>query len=109
MKDFDLESKLKSVRVPERSPEYWDDFPARVRSQLRPAVAARPRNAWLPRLAFAAALILVFIQFHPIQSASAALTRHERQFRAQLAQLDAGLHVLMLNQHGMGYLVSDKN
>lgn len=110
MNDFDLESKLKGIRVPERPPEYWDDFPSRVRSQLRSAMAARPtRNVWLPRLAFAAALVFVCIQFHPIQSASAALAKHERQLRTQLARLDAGLHVLMLNQHGMSYLVTDKN
>ena len=31
----DLEARLKSVRVPERTEEYWNDFPARVRGQLR--------------------------------------------------------------------------
>lgn len=116
MNDFDLESKLKSVRVPARTEEYWEDFPSRVRSQLRPAAAGwRAQNLWLPRLAraggYALALALVFvcIQFHPVQSAAAAITKHERQFRAQLAQLDAGLRVIMLNQHGMSYLVSEKN
>ena len=35
MNDFELKSKLKNVPVPERTEGYWDDFPARVRSQLR--------------------------------------------------------------------------
>jgi len=35
MNDLDLESKLRSVRVPERPDEYWDDFPSRFRVQLR--------------------------------------------------------------------------
>ena len=35
MNDFDLEAKLKRVLVPERSEEYWSDFPSRIRVQLR--------------------------------------------------------------------------
>jgi hypothetical protein len=116
MNDSDLESRLKNVPLPERSPEYWDDFPARVRVQLRrehhqPA----PQNTWYPRLAlaggFALALVLAFacIQFHPLKTASRAITKHERHLYAQMAQLDAGLHVLMFNPHGMGYLLGEAN
>ena len=116
MNDFALESKLKGVPVPERSDEYWDDFPSRVRVQLpRERHEFEPQNVWCPRfawagaLALAAVLVFVCIQFRPIQAASAAITRHEQQFHAQLARLDVGLHVLMLDQHGMSYLVAEKN
>jgi len=116
MNDFELESKLKNVRVPERPDEYWTDFPSRVRVQLRrerrefaPQSAWRPRLAWAGGLAMAVALVFVCVQFHPLQAASLAITKQQRHFQAQLAQLDAGLHVLMLNTDGMGYLLTEAN
>ncbi len=116
MNDFDLESKLKSVRVPERTEEYWNDFPSRVRVQLRRnRLESAPQSAWRPRLAwaggFALAVVLVFacVQFHPFQTVSLAITKQQRHFHAQLARLDAGLHVLMLNTDGMGYLLTEAN
>lgn len=112
MNDFELESKLKSVPLPERSEDYWENFPSQVRVQLR---RARPhftlQNVWRPRLAWVGvfALIFVCIQFHPLQTADAAVTKHERHFYAQLTQLDFGLHTLMLNTHGMNYLLVEAN
>lgn len=117
MNDFELELKLKSVSLPERTEDYLESFPSQVRVNLRRA-AAKPvaKNFWLPRLAwagtsfaFAMALVLVCVEFHPLQSASLAITKNERQFHAQLAQLDAGLHVLMFNPHGMSYLLAEAN
>ena len=114
MNDFELESKLKSVRVPERPEEYWNDFPSRVRVQLprerrefAPQSAWRPRLAWAGGLALAMALVFVCIQFHPLQTMSLAITKQQRQFHAQLARLDTGLHKLMLNTDGMGYLLTE--
>jgi hypothetical protein len=116
MNDFELETKLKKVRVPERPDEYWDDFPSRVRVQLprerrefAPQSAGRPRLAWACGLALAFALVFVCVEFHPFQTVSLAITKQQRQFHAQLARLDAGLHVLMLNTDGMGYLLTEAN
>jgi hypothetical protein len=116
MSDFDLDAKLKSTPLPERTEDYWKNFPAQVRANLRRATM-KPvaENLWLPRLAwsggFALAIMLVFVclQFHPLQTASAAITKQERHVHAQLAHLDAGLHTLMLNTHGMGYLLAEAN
>jgi hypothetical protein len=116
MNDFDLDSKLKNVPLPERPEEYWENFPSQVRANLRRA-AMKPvaEDLWLPRLAWsgglalAMALVFVCIQFHPLQSASIAITKHEQHFHMQLARLDAGLHVLMFNPHGMGYLLAEAN
>jgi hypothetical protein len=116
MKDFDLESRLHSVRVPERPDEYWADFPARIRVQLRrgrPEVA--PRRSWRPQLAWtggfglAVALLFVCLECHPLQTLSLAIAEQERHFHVQLARLDAGLHRLMLNTDGMGYLLAEAN
>ena len=112
----DLEARLKSVPVPERAQEYWDDFPSRIRVQLRRDRREfalrnvwRPRLAWAGGLALAVALMWVGECFHPLQTASAAITKQHQAFQDQLAQLDTNLHQLMLNRHGMGYLLAEVN
>jgi hypothetical protein len=114
MNDFELVSKLKSVRLPERPEEYWNDFPSRVRVQLprvrrefMPQSAWHPRFAWAGGLALAMALVFVSVQFHPLRTMSLAITKQQRQFHVQLARLDIGLHKLMLNTDGMGYLLTE--
>jgi len=116
MNDFELESKLKSVRVPERPEAYWEDFPSRVRVQLprerrefAPQRARGLRLAWAGGFAMAAALVIFCAEYHPFQTMSLAITKQQRQFHAQLARLDAGLHMLMLNTDGMGYLLTEAN
>jgi hypothetical protein len=114
MNDLDLESKLKSLRVPEWTEEYWNDFPSLVRVQLnhsRPEVSPHPAGGWQFAWAgcFALALILVCFQFHPLQTVSLAIAKQERHFHMQLARLDTGLHKLMLNTDGMGYLLAEAN
>jgi len=116
MNDFELESKLKSVRVPERTEAYWEDFPSRVSVQLpRERRGFAPQRAWGLRLAraggFALAVALVFacVEFHPLRAVSLAITKQQRQIHAQLARLDTGLHKLMLNTDGMGYLLTEAN
>jgi len=116
MNDFDLDSKLKGVPLPERAEDYWNHFPAQVRVNLRRAARRPvvenlrlPRAAWSGGFALAVSLVFVCIPFHPFQAASAAINKQERHFHAQLAQLDAGLHTLMLNTHGMNYLLAEAN
>ena len=69
------------------------------------------RQFWLAvhRYTGLVALVFVGIQFHPLQTVSLAVTKQQRQFHAQLARLDAGLHRLMLNTDGMGYLLTEPN
>lgn len=116
MNNFDLESWLKSVRVPERPEDYWNDFPARVRVQLRRRpVESAPRGVWHPRLKLAGSLALALglmwfgEEFHPLQTASNAITRQSQNLRVEYARLQAGLNVLVFNPHGMGYLLAEAN
>jgi hypothetical protein len=111
MNDFELESKLKNIPVPERAEAYWENFPAQVRINLRRrAVIAPPRKVWWPRLiwtgGFAAGIAfgLWLAQSEPVKQAF----KQERQFRKELAQFPTHLRILMQDEHGMHYLVADK-
>lgn len=115
MKRSDLEARLRSIRVPERPAEYWEDFPARIRVQL-------PRNASLPPvrestpaglfwkwgLGFAAVILAGVALNQPLKAASQAVSQKEHSIRQQLATLPAHLQILMTDQHGLAYLVTDK-
>ena len=109
MNDFELESKLKSIRAPERTPEYWEDFPSRVRSQLRPVFVERRQKAFVPRLAWGGAIALAGLVFAlAFWPAFQAALKNERAVRRELAQLPKHLRVLMADEHGMHYLIADQ-
>jgi hypothetical protein len=116
MNDADLELKLRSVRVPGRPDEYWEDFPGRVRGQLRRERAeSAPRHGWRIRFAWACefaltmAVALVCLEYHPLRAASTALAKQDHYIHARLARLDASLHRLVLDTGGLGYLLSEAN
>lgn len=116
MTDSELQARLRSAPLPERMEEYWNDFPARVRFQLpRERREFSPRNVWRPRLklagglALALALMWVGERYQPLQSASAAITKHEQQIRTQVTRIKAGVRTLVFNPHGMGYLLAEAN
>jgi hypothetical protein len=111
MNDFELESKLKAIRVPAREDEYWEDFPRRVRSQLGRTVYARPAQtrlipqwAWNSGLALACVVftLLLWPVFH-------AALLDERALQRDAARLPKQLHLLMADEHGMQYLVAERD
>jgi hypothetical protein len=115
MNDFDLESKLKSVPLPERSEDYWENFPSQVRWRLRrtaPKPAAGesgfPRFAWRMGAGFACLVIGLLVLNQPLKAASCAIFKNERIIRQQLAGLPAHLRILMADEHGLHYLVAEK-
>jgi hypothetical protein len=81
----------------------------REHREFAPQNAWRPHLAWAGGFALAVALVFVCVQFHPLQTMSLAITKQQRHSHAQLARLDAGLHALMLNTDGMGYLLTEAN
>jgi hypothetical protein len=116
MNDQELESRLKSIRLPERSEEYWDDFPARVRVQLRRSEPVSvTQSVWGRRLklagTFALALGLMWFgeRFHPLQTTSDLITRQSHALQAEMVQLQNGLNLVAFNPHGMGYLLGEAN
>jgi hypothetical protein len=110
MTDFDLKSKLRSVPVPERPPEYWEDFPARLRANLRrPPAAFAGRPAGLPRLVWNTGFALACVMFSLAGwPAFHAALQNEKVFRRELAQFPGHLRVLMQSEHGMHYLIADQ-
>jgi hypothetical protein len=109
MNDFDLESKLKSVRVPARTEEYWETFPSQVRSQLHPVCPAPAQRNSLPRLAWASAIVSACLVFaFVILPACHVALKDERVFRRELTELPHHLRVLMADEHGMHYLIADQ-
>lgn len=109
MNDFDLEAKLKSVRVPERPDEYWVDFPSRVRMQLtRSAPGERVhfqgslRWGWNGGLALACVLLFFLLvpMFH-------AALKNDRSLRRDAERFSQGMRALMADEHGMQNVVTD--
>jgi hypothetical protein len=117
MNDAELQARLRSIPVPERTEDYWNDFPASVRVQLRKQERyemVQP-SVWRLRLARAGALVLavglIYVgeRFHPLHSASAALDRGRENVQVEFARLETGLRLMMFNPHGMGYLLAEAN
>lgn len=108
MNDFDLETKLMAIRVPERSAEFWEDFPAHVRRQLvRCAQDSRVHwqcgvQAWNRNLALAFALLV----FSLLPVFCAAL-KDKGMLRHEASRWSQGICALMADQHGMQSVVMD--
>lgn len=109
MNDFELESRLKTVRVPAKTDEYWEEFPAAVRSQLpRPVPAERRQADFLPNWAWSGGVALVCVVLAVLLWPVAhALLKDERVLQREAARLPHQLHLLMADQHGMQYLVQE--
>jgi hypothetical protein len=111
MNDFELEAKLRAVRVPARDEEYWKDFSRRVRTQLgRSAVVEPLPTRLLPQWARNSGLALAGVTFClllcPIFQAA---LQDEQMWQRDAAKLPKQLHVLMADEHGMQYLVSERD
>jgi hypothetical protein len=109
MNDFELESKLKNIPLPARTDEYWEHFPSRVRSQLRPVWVERRqttlahRSAWGSAVAFACLIFAL-----ALWPAFRVMLKDARTFRRELAQLPNHLRVFMADEHGMHHLIADQ-
>jgi hypothetical protein len=109
MNDSELVSQLKSVRVPARTSEYWENFPPRVRSHLRPAFAGQPQRSFLPRLASVGGLVLACLAFVlVIWPAFHDFLKNEKTFQRKLTELPNHLRVFMADEHGLHHLIADQ-
>ena len=116
MNDSELQQKLKALPVPERTEEYWNDFPESVSRQLRQPVVVRAEVdvSWRTRFAwhFAASAACLFVGLlvlnQPLRAASSAVAQQEIALRHELNALPKNLRMLMADEHGMQYLIADK-
>ena len=116
MKDFDLESKIKAVHVPERDEDYWQAFPRRVLTELRAIPAERPaRRAFMPGLLWGGRVALAcqmlgfcLWQGRMPRALSHALLKDEQELRQSVARFHHNLGTLMQDEHGLHKLIEDQ-
>jgi RNA polymerase sigma-70 factor (ECF subfamily) len=109
MNDQELAAKLRAVQVPARSDDYWENFPQIVCSQLRPApVASMPRSSFLSRMAWAGGLAYASLMFALLAGPVHTVLKTEKTVRYELAQLPSHLRTFMADEHGLHYLVMEK-
>jgi hypothetical protein len=109
MNDSELQAKLNAVRAPEKTEEYWENFPAQVRSQLRrPMAMEQSQTRWMPRWSWssglATACVVLVLSLWP---AFQAIVKDERALQRDAARFPHQLHLLIADEHGMQYLVSE--
>jgi hypothetical protein len=115
MKDFDLESKVKALRVPERAEDYWQAFPDRVMRELRRTPERPARQVFMPDLRWCARLALacMMLGFCLWQSRmpgtlSHALRKDEQELRQSVDRIHDNLGRLMQDEHGLDKLVEEQ-
>jgi len=116
MNKFDLESKIRSIHVPERDLEFWEQMPGRILQHTRSGASAERRH--LPsffqclvataRFSMACAVISFCLwQTGLPQTVSRNLLRDERALRQSLTQVPRHLEAMMRDEHGLHYLIQD--
>jgi hypothetical protein len=116
MKDSDLESKIKAMRVPERGEDYWEEFPQRVLAELRAAPVERPaRRDFMGGFLLAgrmalACLMLGFClwQSRMPKALSHALIKDEKELCHSVERFHDNLGRLMQDEHGLHRLIEDQ-
>ena len=114
MKDADLESKLRALRVPERGEDFWDAFPQRVIGQLRassverPVRRSSPVRSWAAGAALACLVAGICLGQSPVpKTVCRGLVENEKELRRTVWQFHSNVRALMLDEHGLHRLVED--
>ena len=116
MKNSDLDSEIKRLRVPERGQEFWDAFPDRVLAELRAGPVSSPlREPSMPEYAWGlgVALACVILGFSFGQSGVpkrlySAVAQHERKLSQSVRQFPSHVCALMQDEHGMWVVMEDQ-
>lgn len=120
MNDSELDRILKAAKAPERTEEFWAQFPRRVTSRLHWKPAARenePRH-WLARFAWsltalAACLLIGFIVGHSRGQKDAlaenGLLQNEKVIKEMLAMFPNRVRAVVQDDHGLHLVLSDRD
>ncbi len=113
---------LKSARVPEREPGYWEYFPKRVTTQLRRAQRSRP-TVWWWAVGFATAcVVLGFVVGRLYESTSRNGTDSSRRlaetaynpaeyvrlYREIATMFPNQVRAIVVDEHGVQLVLADK-
>jgi hypothetical protein len=109
--DKNLDDLLKTVRVPERSPGYWENFPKRVTTRLadgtRPAAIVMRLRTWMWRTAGAVAGLALgvgmWLMAHRPAQPNYAKIYHEIE-----AMFPNQVQAIVVDQHGVRVDLADK-
>ena len=120
MNDAELNRILKAVELPQRSKEYWEEFPRQVARQLNSPGPPDPRPAnWLLRLAWAGGLAAVcvlagFLIGHhfgqkQIETADAngQVLQSEKLIREVMAMFPNRVRAIVKDDSGLQLVLSD--
>lgn len=114
MNDFDLESRIKSLRVPERDEEYWNSFSGQVLMQLRRPVAERApepspmaRFGWNASFALGCVAACFCIWQTYTGPVSHAISKQQKEIRHALLQFHDNIGKVMRDEHGLHRLVEE--
>jgi hypothetical protein len=120
MKDSDLDKKLRAVRVPERSEEYWDAFPRTVLGRLsrdEERTERHPRSAGIPWLlrglgtAFACMAVVITIGYwrnRALQAESFALLQNAKVLHEVRTLFPNRVRAIVNDDQGLRLVLSDQ-
>jgi hypothetical protein len=120
MNDSELDKILKAAKTPERSDEFWAQFPRHVTSRLhwKPAAREGQSRHWLPRLAWsltalAACVLIGFFVGHWRGRSDAlaenGLLQNEKVIKEMLAMFPNRVRAVVQDDHGLHLVLSDKD
>jgi hypothetical protein len=119
MNDSELNQLLKKAKVPERSPEFWAQFPRRVTARLhwKPAVKSTAPVRWFPRFALGFGLAMcVLAGFFIGRSRGPTEARAENTFlqnekviSEMLATFPHRVRGVVQDERGLNVVLSDKD
>jgi hypothetical protein len=117
MNRSDLDKTLKSAQMPERAPDYWENFPGQVRRNLgRSPAPLRSQPRLFPRIAWgvaiaAACLVIGLTIGHRMgrqEHASAdTLLQNEKLLRETMAMFPNRIRAIVQDEKGMSLVLSD--
>jgi len=117
MNDSELNRLLKEAGVPERSPEFWAQFPRRVTARLhwKPAATFAGSAHWFPRLGWALGLaacgLAVFFighwRGHSEALAKNDFLQNEKVIQEMLATFPNRVRGVVQDEHGLSVVLSD--
>jgi hypothetical protein len=116
MKKFDLASKIKAMRAPEHSDDYWEAFPQRVLAEIKTDPVGQPAPQpfllvfwWAGRVAlFCLALTFCLWQSRMPQALSHTLLKDEKEVCQSMTRFHDNIDRLMQDEHGLHKLVADQ-